>query len=87
MHEEGSRKLQEKTSKLDKIYKILETALVSEIILFIFGGFFVTNFSPYALRVFYGVVIPWSILIALMLFLLVRQIRSRRALLALYGPD
>ena len=74
----------EAPSKLDKIYKVLETALVSEIILFIFGGFFVTNFSPYALWVFYGAVIPWSILVTVVLFLIIRHIRRRAAQWALY---
>jgi hypothetical protein len=77
----------EAPSKLDKIYKVLETALVSEIILFIFGGVFVTSFSPYAMWVFYGAVIPWSILVTIVLLLIVRHIRNRRALWALYGPD
>jgi len=72
-------------SKIDIIYKILETALVSEIILFLFGGFFVTNFSPYALWVFYGAVIPWSILITGVLFLMVRHVRRRFAIRSLYG--
>jgi hypothetical protein len=75
------------TSKLDKIYKILETVLVSEIILFLLGGVFVSNLSPVSLRILYGFVIPWALLITALLYLILRNIRSRKALWALYGPD
>jgi hypothetical protein len=63
------------TSKLNEIYKILETVLVSEIILFLLGGIFVTNLNPIPLRIFYWTVIPWSILITGILFLIVRHLR------------
>ena len=72
MNQEDSNKA---TSKLDIIYKILETVLVSEIILFILGGFFVTNMHPFQLCIFYWIVIPWSILITGILFLIVRHLR------------
>jgi hypothetical protein len=75
------------TSKLDKIYKILETVLVSEIILFLLGGVFVTNMHPVPLRILYWFVIPWALLITALLYLILRNIRSRRALWALYGSD
>ncbi|MGY5872403.1 MAG: hypothetical protein RTV72_09170 [Candidatus Thorarchaeota archaeon] len=77
----------EATSKLEIIYKILETVLASEIILLILGGVFVTNMHPIPLQILYGFLIPWSFLITIVLFLIVRHIRSRRALWALYGLD
>jgi hypothetical protein len=62
---------------IETIYKVLETILVSEIILFLIGGFLVTNLSPYPLQILYGVFIPWSLLITGFLFLLVRYLRGR----------
>ena len=84
MNQEDSDK---DTSKLDIVYKILETVLVSEIILFLFGGIFVTNMNPVPLRILYWFVIPWALLITGVLFLIIRHMRSRRALWASYGPD
>ena len=72
-------------SKIDIIYKILETALVSEITLLILGGFFVSNLHPITLRILYWVVIPWSFLTTLVLFLIVRHVRRRFAIWSLYG--
>jgi len=72
MNQEDSNKA---TSKLSIIYKVLETVLASEIILFILGGVFVTNLDPIPLRIFYWIVIPWSILITGILFLIVRHLR------------
>ena len=65
------------TSKLDIMYRILETVLVSEIILLILGGFFVTNMDPIPLRILYWIVIPWSILITGLLFLMLHHLRGR----------
>jgi len=63
------------TSKLDIIYKILETVFVSEIILLLFGGLFVTNMAPIPLRILYWMVIPWATLIMGILFLIVRYMK------------
>ncbi len=72
MNQEDSNKA---TSKLNVIYKVLETMLVSEIILLILGGVFVSNLHPFQLRIFYWIVIPWSILITGILFIIVRHLR------------
>jgi hypothetical protein len=72
MNQEDSNKA---TSKLNVIYKVLETMLVSEIILLILGGVFVSNLHPFLLRIFYWIVIPWSILITGILFIIVRHLR------------
>lgn len=64
-------RLQEKSSKLNLIYKVLETILVSEILLLLYGGIFVTNMHPVLLRIFHWIVIPWSTLITGILFLIV----------------
>ncbi len=84
MSEEESSKgnssmLQEESSKLDTIYKVLETILISEIILFILGGIIVTNMHPIPLQILYWMVIPWSTLISGVLFLAVRHLRRRVA--------
>ncbi|MGY5858909.1 MAG: hypothetical protein RTU63_06035 [Candidatus Thorarchaeota archaeon] len=63
-------------SRLDISYKILETVLVSEIILLIWGGLFVFNLSPFSLRIFYWIVLPWLTLITGILFLIVRYLRK-----------
>ena len=84
MNQENSNKA---TSTFDNIYKILETALASEIILFLLGGIFVTNMHPVPLRILYWFIIPWALLITALLYLILRNIRSRRALWALYGPN
>jgi len=76
-----------KLTKIDIIYKILETALVSEIVLYIYGGFTIAYWFPAPLVIFYWFVLPWSILITGVLFLIIRHIRNRKALWALYGPD
>ncbi len=66
---------QRRNSKVETIYKILETVLVSEIVLFLFGGFFVTNMDSISLRILYWIVIPWSTLITGILFLIVRYMK------------
>lgn len=81
----GDRKLQR--SKLELVYMILETVLVAEIILLLLGGLFISNMHPFPLRFLYWVLIPWSTLITGVLFLIVRYIRKKRALWALYGLD
>ncbi|MHA1422914.1 MAG: hypothetical protein ACTSSD_12550 [Candidatus Thorarchaeota archaeon] len=62
---------------LYRSYKILETVLVSEIILLIGGGLYVFNLSPLALRIFYWRLLPWLTLITGILFLIVRYFRRR----------
>lgn len=46
-----------------RIYKVLETALAIEIILLIYGGVAIFNLSPIVLRIFYWIIVPWSIVI------------------------
>ena len=67
--------LQIKSSKLETIYKILETVLVSEIILLLLGGIIVTNMHLLPLRILYWIVIPWATLITGVLFLIVRYMK------------
>ena len=86
-HSKGNDDRNIQSSKLDIIYKILQTVLASEIILFILGGVFVTNMHPFPLQFLYWVLIPWVTLITGVLFLIVRYIKRRRALWALYGLD
>jgi len=75
MNEEESSKLQEKSSKLDTIYKVLETVFVSEIILCIYGAFTIAYWFPAPLVIFYWIIIPWSTLITGILFLIVRYMK------------
>jgi len=63
-------------TKIDLIYKILETVLVSEIILLLLGGLFVFNMHPFPLRFLYWVAIPWATLITGILFLIIRYLRK-----------
>jgi hypothetical protein len=65
------------TLSVGSLYKILETVLVSEIILFLIGGFLVTNLSPFPLQIMYWVLIPWSIVITGLLFLIVLWLKRR----------
>jgi len=62
-------------SRLDLSYKILETVLVSEIILLVLGGVVVTNMHPFVLRILYWIIIPWSTLITGILFLIIRYLK------------
>jgi hypothetical protein len=64
---------------IETVYKVLETILVSEIILFLIGGVLVTNLSPYPLQILYGVLIPWAIVITGLLFLIARLLRRKKS--------
>jgi hypothetical protein len=65
------------TLSVGLLYKIIETVLASEIILFLIGGFLVTNLSPSPLQILYWVLIPWSIVVTGLLFLIVLWLKRR----------
>jgi hypothetical protein len=58
------------------INKVLETILIAEIILLIFGGLIVTMFYPWQYQVFYGEALPIYILITGLLFLMTRPVKT-----------
>ena len=55
-----------------KIYKVLETILAIEILLWLFGAFTVAYFSPPSEKFFYWTVVPWSIVITAPFWLIAR---------------
>ena len=57
--------------------KALETILAAEIILLIIGGLIVSNLDSWQYRAYYGLAVPWFILITGLLFLMTRPMRER----------